>query len=711
MEKEQDTNNINNSPEKQSNTGTSRFVLLGLLLFLAVSIVLVTQESLLEDLGFGGIPEELSKPSTNKTASSDSIEIKDFVLESFSSTQEAIDYLAVASEANQGFFFEPAVARTAVLESAPSFDQASDASFSEGSATGSGGGRYSDTNVQVIGIDEPDIVKTNGSEIFLSNIYSRFSPRFFNEPVFSEPEIIEDIVEIAPSARSSFYPGYQPAPPTTNILAAFPPANLSTIDELSEGGELLLEDDSLVIIGDTKISTYNISNPEEADLSWEYKLDEQQRVYTARLVDSTVFVVLESWPNYSQPCPMPLLNSVDSSISLPCDGLYHSKIANSSDITYTVVSIDINSGQVQNQVGLLADSANAVVYLSSDSVFLSTTVRKNYNDIYPVVIKRAAEKFLTNEEQKRLDEILSYDLSTQARYLEVQNLVDKALRRKGEDEELEHYTILENEMQQYVKDNIETIERTTISSFDLDTLQLSATGSVPGSPLNQFSFDQYDDVLRVATTIDPRFIGGSGIESYSEVHTLSDDLGLLGTVSNLGETERIFAVRFIQDKGYVVTFRQIDPLYVLDLSDPKNPQTTGELKIPGFSTYLHQLREGLLVGIGREGSKVKVSLFDVSDPTNPIESDNYLLSESYSDISQTHHAFLQDKEKGIFVVPATRGSYVFGYDNNTLSLEKTIAMNNPERSLYIDDYLYIIGQNEIRVFDQDNWVEVNKLDL
>ena len=86
----------------------------------------------------------------------------------------------------------------------------------------------------------------------------------------------------------------------------------------------------------------------------------------------------------------------------------------------------------------------------------------------------------------------------------------------------------------------------------------------------------------------------------------------------MGKDERIYSARFIGDKGYLVTFKQVDPFYVLDLSNPKKPEIKGELKIPGYSSYLHPISDDLILGIGKEGSVVKVSLFDVSDPTNPF---------------------------------------------------------------------------------------------
>ena len=163
--------------------------------------------------------------------------------------------------------------------------------------------------------------------------------------------------------------------------------------------------------------------------------------------------------------------------------------------------------------------------------------------------------------------------------------------------------------------------------------------------------------------------------------------------------------------AYVVTFRQIDPFYVLDLSNPSKPELKGELKIPGYSSYLHPLTNDSILGIGKEGSKVKLSLFDVSDPSDPQEVSKYMLDEYWSEAVNNHHAFLLDKKHGIFFIPGGKGAYIFSYDDNKLTLTKALSKTGIKRALYIDDYLYIIGNTEISVINENDWTEVNNLEL
>ena len=170
--------------------------------------------------------------------------------------------------------------------------------------------------------------------------------------------------------------------------------------------------------------------------------------------------------------------------------------------------------------------------------------------------------------------------------------------------------------------------RTAIHTFDItdpSSARYTASGVVPGHLLNQYSMSEHDGYLRVATTIGNPWFGAEE-RSESVVTVLGPDDGVLrevGSVGGLGRGEQIFAVRFLGDVGYVVTFRQIDPLYTIDLSDPTDPRLLGELKIPGFSSYLHPIDDRHLLGVGTDGDEEgrtfgpAVSVFDVSDLSNP----------------------------------------------------------------------------------------------
>ena len=205
---------------------------------------------------------------------------------------------------------------------------------------------------------------------------------------------------------------------------------------------------------------------------------------------------------------------------------------------------------------------------------------------------------------------------------------------------------------------------TAIHAFDLGgdgAATHVAAGEVPGSTLNQFSLSEYDGHLRIATTEGTPW--DSRNESESGVHVFQargGELVEVGSVGGLGRTETIQSVRFMGPVGYVVTFRQTDPLYVIDLEDPTEPRNVGELKIPGFSSYLHPIGDGRLVGVGRDADLegrdqgFLVSLFDVSDPTLPRQIQTHIEPDAYSQAGNDPQAFLWWAPETAAILPIER---------------------------------------------------------
>jgi hypothetical protein len=209
---------------------------------------------------------------------------------------------------------------------------------------------------------------------------------------------------------------------------------------------------------------------------------------------------------------------------------------------------------------------------------------------------------------------------------------------------------------------------TEIHKFDVSepgSPRYVASGRVDGWLLNQYSLSEHDGHLRVATTMDqwsdagPPNNGGAG-RSESGVSILTqrgDRLVVVGSVGGLGKGEQIYAVRFLGPVGYVVTFRQVDPLYTLDLSDPASPRVVGELKIPGYSAYLHPVGDDRLLGVGQNADEqgmtlgAQMSLFDVGDPADPARLDTYTLPGGWSDAEHDPHAFLYWPADGLVVIP------------------------------------------------------------
>jgi hypothetical protein len=206
---------------------------------------------------------------------------------------------------------------------------------------------------------------------------------------------------------------------------------------------------------------------------------------------------------------------------------------------------------------------------------------------------------------------------------------------------------------------------TQINAFDTSDpgrTTYAATGEVKGFLLNQFALSQYQGVLRVASTETPTWWegGDSSAGEGSAVTTFdASSLQPLGRVGGLGRGERIYAVRFVDDVGYVVTFRQVDPLYVLDLSKPAEPRVSGELKVAGYSAYLHPIGKDLVLGVGQDAGAdgrttgTQLSLFDVSDPANPQRLAQHAIGGANSSAEYDHHAFLYWPATKLAVVPLT----------------------------------------------------------
>jgi hypothetical protein len=203
------------------------------------------------------------------------------------------------------------------------------------------------------------------------------------------------------------------------------------------------------------------------------------------------------------------------------------------------------------------------------------------------------------------------------------------------------------------------------STTDPGATDYIASGRVPGGMLSQWSMSERDGYLRVASTTAPPWAedGEQAVDSESFVTVLGErdgELVRVGQLGGMGLDEQIYAVRFFDDVGYVVTFRQVDPLYTLDLSDPTAPRLVGELKIPGYSAYLHPVGDGLLLGVGQDANAdgttngAQLSLFDVSDPSAPaLIATHDLGRHAYSDVEWDPHAFFFDPETGVSITPVT----------------------------------------------------------
>jgi len=311
-------------------------------------------------------------------------------------------------------------------------------------------------------------------------------------------------------------------------------------------------------------------------------------------------------------------------------------------------------------------------------------------------------------------------------------------------------------------------ETTMIHKINIDNGEINyqTKGEVPGHILNQFSMDEHNGYFRIATTI-----GYSWNEynpSQNNIYILDENLERVSELENIASGEQIYSSRFLGDKAYIVTFKNIDPFFTIDLSDTSNPKILGYLKIPGYSTYLHPFDENHIIGIGKDAVEsnnpnfawyqgLKISLFDVSDFENPQEIDKVIIGDRGTDSSalHDHKAFLFDREKELLVIPISlyeiseeiknlydqepastygeftyQGAYVYNLNLNGFEYKGRITHMSDEekqttdfwwhwyqsssyisRSLYIGNVLYTISDKMVKMNDLEDLGEINSINL
>ncbi len=445
---------------------------------------------------------------------------------------------------------------------------------------------FSGTNVQELGVDEPDVVKTNGRLVFA---------------VTDRTLRIVDVTGGAPIVRG-------------------------TLALEGVGQELLLRGDRLLVIGSPGF-TQSTPQPARPTIA----------PYGA---------------------PSTVVTEVD--VSDPATP----KVTR----TMTVPGRFVDARQHGSTARLVIDAAPAPIAEPQEagkSTFLGRTVLKSNlsgrtfkRDLAPCHAVRRPRQF------SGLDvlAILTVDLDRGMYSLDRDGVMAGAQVVYGSEDSLyvaSRKFVRSIETGAGVPDTVTTeIHRFDIS--DPEHTVYRATGSVPGFVLNSYALSQYKGDLRVATTEQPPWQPGVPSETSSTVTVLRQNgnrLEKTGAVGGLGKGERIYAVRFMGERGFVVTFRQLDPLYALDLSDPAAPKLRGELEIAGYSAYLHPVTDTLLLGIGREGATVKASLFDVSNLAAPKLASQVNVGDGFTSLESEPHAFLYWAKTGTAVFPLQTASF------------------------------------------------------
>ncbi|MDH5754216.1 MAG: beta-propeller domain-containing protein [Candidatus Bathyarchaeota archaeon] len=510
---------------------------------------------------------------------------------------------------------------------------------------------YSKTNVQVEGVDEADIVKTDGEYIY----------------VISGQKVV--------------------------IVKAYPAEEAAVLSKIAVNGtlkEIFINEERLIVFYEsgslseikTFINTYDISDRENPISKGEIAVD--GCYFTSRMIGDYVYVVVRKSASLVEgEVALPEIYSESEYKVIPATEIYYSDIADYGYIFTTIVAVNVQEDGQEPTDETILSGWTTNMYVSLENIYLAIGYR---------------------------------------------------------DKTILHRIHIEN-----------------------GEISYGADGEVPGTVLNQFSMDEHEGYFRIATTSP---ITSSPEESawklprQNNVYVLNMDLEIVGKLENIAPGETIHSARFMGNTCYLVTFEKIDPFFVINLSDPYSPEILGELKITGYSDYLHLYDENHVIGVGKETISaeagdfswyqgVKISLFDVTDITEPKELAKYEIGNRGTDspVLRDHKAFLFDKEKNLLVIPVSvaeideskypngvppyisgeivwQGAYVFTI---SLTLEEKIMLRGTithvengdvhnisyhiKRTLYIGEVLYTISNNKIKMNSLPDLSEINELNL
>ena len=526
---------------------------------------------------------------------------------------------------------------------------------------------YSETNVQVDGVDEKDIVKTDGQYIYLlrSNelVILRAAgedTKVLSQTTVGEDYLVEGDEEQDYTEQYKWSTGMYIADGRVIVLSSC--FNYHTYKE----DEDWLADSAVF----TSADIFDVSDPAHPELI--ECLGQDGSPLDSRLSGGKLYLITEWYTD------APEQDKLESFVPGVYRGGEHELIAandicacpSNNETRYINVSvIDVEDGEIEKTQSLLG--GGEVVYMNTDSLYLADTVMQN-------------------------EESEPYKKSV--------------------------YTVVDYNNNAYTE-----LTRFDVAG---GTLSYAASGQVDGYLHDQYSMDEKDGNLRIVTTASSynysiytdeemdftNYVPGDSSESNA-LYVLDSELNIIGSVTDLAPDEQVYSVRFDGDYGYICTFEEVDPLFAVDLSDPTAPTVLSALKIPGFSDYLHVWSDGRLFGLGQntrtEGSGddewittdgIKLSMFDTSDPTNVIECANLAVDADSSEALYNPRAILISYDRNLIAFPTEEGYLIYGYDDqNGFVLKAQIQLDDGfvwnSRGLYIDDLFYVVSEDNVTVID------------
>ncbi|MBW2998542.1 beta-propeller domain-containing protein [Candidatus Woesearchaeota archaeon] len=556
---------------------------------------------------------------------------------------------------------------------------------------------FSETNNQVQNVDEGDIIKTDGEYIYTSTSNVLYIVKSYPA---EESEIISTI-EAPDNINGLFING--------DKLVVF--GTLYDRDHFEELNILPRQSMSFFMI-------YDISDKEKPILIDEMKFEGYY--FRSRMIDDNIYFITNS--HQQRDYPMPIIFRNNEELKIAPDDIYYYDYNYNNPVYVNINAFNLDTLELESKSIIVESSQN--MYMSENNIYLTYTKYVNEYELERKAVMQASKGYLTTEDNVLISEIKSIDSSILSQN-EKESKVYRVFQDRISKLDRDTQKLIEKDSKKILKaklDEIKHFEYTVINKINVDELDITpkSSGKVYGHTMNQFSLDENNDVLRIATTTNGRWdrFTNNRTESENHIFTLNESLEIIDSVSGIAQDERIYSTRFIEDKLYMVTFRQVDPFFVVDLSNPEEIEILGELKIPGFSRYLHPYDENHIIGIGRDANEdgrqlgLKISLFDVTDVSNPKEVAKYVSKDKYSSSTAEyeHKAFLFSKEKEMLVMPVRSytaprysGAFVFKINEDEIELRGLIDHSKygqytfVERSLYIEDNLYTKSPEVLRI--------------
>jgi uncharacterized secreted protein with C-terminal beta-propeller domain len=641
------------------------------------------------------------------------------VIKKFGSTDEIRDYIRNNTAIAGGTYYttDGVLARDMAIAPAPAVAESAAKGLAVPQAAPGGSADYSTTNVQVAGVDEPDFVKNDAKYIYVITGQTLAIVDAF--PAASASVVSR--TEIEDSPRELFIDG--------NRLVLFVTGTADE-DVTSAAGTSAVVMERVMPYRSYQPVThavfYDISDRAHPKVLKDYTIDGDY--IDARLIGSILYLVTREQVSsyYLDQITVPAIREGTRTVIAP--DVYYFDNPEPQYAFTTISSFDTRSAGEKEAKTYLVGSGN-LMYVSENAMYITY---QKYHNIYRTVPPRP---------------LIDVDSAGSGAAVAPSGVSIPVLwedfNKMSEAEKQAYIAELKNaEQEKIAKQEIDqtttAIHKIAISNGAITYL---ARGEVPGVLESQFSMDEYENNLRVATTSNVYTTRGS--YEYNNVFVLDAGMKTIGSLTHIAEQEKIYSTRFIGERLYMVTFKRIDPFFVIDLSNPAGPKILGKLKIPGYSDYLHPYDATHIIGVGKETGTndwggvstkgLKLALFDVSDVENPRQLDKVEIGDAGTDsaVLSDHKAFLFDKAKNLLVIPARvvrnepvvyekdgilrqnniwYGAYVFGLTPEAgFSLRGTVqhgtgsdryyyygsSANEVKRSLYIDNVLYTLSTRKI----------------